>query len=108
MSSHPRGRRSHVTAVVAIVNGDHEVARWPLAVPKPPDLGVVDYVARLQLAASRHGCRVRVDQAPKALADLLRLAGLARSITVTERGMDIEVGAESETGCCWSDLGPEG
>ncbi|MDI2125334.1 STAS domain-containing protein [Yinghuangia seranimata] len=60
---------------------------WLTAVPDAPlrcevgagaraDLVVVDALARLRLAARRHGRDYRVDGAPPALRDLLALVGL--------------------------------
>ena len=42
-----------------------------------PDAVVVDALARLQLAARAHGCRVRLLHAQDELRDLVRLMGLA-------------------------------
>ena len=52
-----------------------EVARLPLPGGGAPDLGAVDAVARLALAARRRDFSVRVDAAPE-LAAVLALAGL--------------------------------
>jgi STAS domain len=43
----------------------------------PVDLDAVDAVARLVLAAGRLGCRVRLENAPPGLCDLLAFVGLA-------------------------------
>jgi ABC-type transporter Mla MlaB component len=45
-----------------------------------PDAVVVDALARLQLAARRRGCEVRLDRASDELLDLVRLMGLANVI----------------------------
>jgi ABC-type transporter Mla MlaB component len=42
-----------------------------------PDAVTVDALARLQLAARRHGCRVRLCSTSKALRDLVSFMGLA-------------------------------
>ncbi|MFD7899305.1 STAS domain-containing protein [Streptomyces sp. NPDC059743] len=42
----------------------------------PPDLAAVDALARLQLTARRHGCRVRLRGAGRELRLLLDLVGL--------------------------------
>ena len=42
----------------------------------PADLAVVDCLARLQLAARRAGCAIRVHDPDPELLDLLDLAGL--------------------------------
>lgn len=106
MSSEASRRRSHVTAVVVLVRGGAEIGQWPLPHAGPPDLAVVDYLARLQLEAARRGCRIRVRQAPAGLADLLRLAGLARSVSGDGCGLVIDVGAESVSDRCGTDAGP--
>jgi ABC-type transporter Mla MlaB component len=41
------------------------------------DLATIDAFARLALAASRLGCRVRLENAPPGLCDLLAFVGLA-------------------------------
>jgi ABC-type transporter Mla MlaB component len=42
-----------------------------------PDAVSVDAVSRLQLAARRHGCRIRLRHASDELVDLIGLMGLA-------------------------------
>jgi hypothetical protein len=42
----------------------------------PPDAVTVDALARLQVAARRHGCRVRLRRASAELRDLLAFMGL--------------------------------
>jgi ABC-type transporter Mla MlaB component len=42
-----------------------------------PDAVVVDALARLQLAASRRGCRVRLVHASEGLRELVELLGLS-------------------------------
>jgi ABC-type transporter Mla MlaB component len=42
-----------------------------------PDAVVVDALARLQLAASRRGCRVRLVSASEGLRELVELMGLS-------------------------------
>jgi ABC-type transporter Mla MlaB component len=41
-----------------------------------PDIGAVDALARLQLAARRSGCRIALQGVPPAMSDLLELMGL--------------------------------
>ena len=77
-----------------------EVARLALPGRGSPDLGAVDAVARLALAARRRGFSLRVDAEPE-LAAVLALAGLdaevvglevaAREVGVLEVGV-LEVG----------------
>ena len=56
-----------------------------------PDLALVDSLARLQLAARRRGCSIRLRNAGRALCDLIALVGLADVLPV-------EVGREPEAG----------
>ncbi|MFP5318689.1 MAG: hypothetical protein ACLGI2_10400 [Acidimicrobiia bacterium] len=63
--------------------------RWPL--PLCADLGLVDALAHLQLAARRAGGRIEVRGASPDLAGLLELVGLAGALAV-------EVGGEPEGG----------
>jgi hypothetical protein len=62
---------------VVLVRGDTEVASWPLPAGRSPDLSVVDGLARLQVAARRAGCSVRLRDAPIQLRELIDLAGLS-------------------------------
>ena len=41
------------------------------------DLGLVDHLARMQLAAARNGCAIRVRGASDELVGLLEVCGLA-------------------------------
>jgi hypothetical protein len=62
---------------VTIVGPDgSELARRVLSGPGAPDLGAVDDVARLALAAGRHGCAIVLAEVCPALRELLELAGL--------------------------------
>jgi hypothetical protein len=61
---------------VVLVCGDVEVASWPLAGLDRPDLAVVNELARLQLAARRMGCSIRLRAACTELRELLDLVGL--------------------------------
>jgi hypothetical protein len=96
---------------VVLVHGDTEVATWPLAPDTPPDLAVVNELARLQLAARRLGCSIRLRNACPELWDLLELAGLvgvvSRAGVVTKAavvdwadacGLVVEMGREAEGG----------
>jgi hypothetical protein len=62
---------------VVLVRGDVEVASWPLPPGGSPDLSVIDRLARLQVAARRAGCSVRLRDAPSQLRELIDLAGLS-------------------------------
>lgn len=62
----------------AIDAGGDTLATWFVVATWPPDLGHVDLVARLRLAAGRASTRrVRVEPSP-GLAELLELAGLGQ------------------------------
>jgi hypothetical protein len=61
---------------VVLVWGGVEVASWPLLRHAPPDLRLVEELARLQLAAGRVGACIRVRN-PGSLRELLDLVGLA-------------------------------
>jgi hypothetical protein len=63
------------TSVVLMRDG-YEVARWPLELLAEPDVGVVDELARLQLAAHRVGMGIRLDSVQPELARLLEFAGI--------------------------------
>jgi hypothetical protein len=82
---------------VVLVRGDVEVASWPLAAATPTDLSVVDHVARLQLAARRLGCSIRLRDACGQLWELLDLAGLTGVVTGAG-ALVVEVGGEPERG----------
>jgi hypothetical protein len=62
-----------------------EVARLALAGHGSPDLGAVDAVARLGLAARRRGFDLRLEDLDPELAALLELAGLAVALGGVER-----------------------
>jgi hypothetical protein len=80
---------------VVLVRGNAEIARWALGGPGRPDLGVVDRLARLQLAARRLGCSIRLEAPCAELAELLVLAGLDEIVVVTDLR---QVGGEPERG----------
>ena len=65
-----------------LLRGDVEVASWPLLCEGRPDLGTVDELARLQLAAKRIGCTIWLRHACEELSALLELAGLGDVIAV--------------------------
>ena len=66
---------------VVLVCGDAEVACWPLPEVQNPDLLVVGQLARLQLAARRLGCSLRLRGAPSRLRELIDLTGLSDIVT---------------------------
>jgi hypothetical protein len=82
---------------VVLVRGDVEVARWPLAQVTRPDLSAIDELARLQLAAQRLGCSIRLSDACGYLWELLDLAGLT-DVVRSAGALVVEVGGETESG----------
>ncbi len=72
-------------ATVVLVRGGTEVASWPLTGEERPDLCTVDTLARLQLAAGRLGCSIRLRDTCSELAALLDLAGLADLVPAEPR-----------------------
>ena len=67
-----------VRGVVVLVRGDREIARWPLELPGATvDLGTIDHLSRLQLAARQLGCEVRLAHLCPHVWELLDLAGLS-------------------------------
>jgi hypothetical protein len=83
--------------MVVLVCGGREVAGWSLEGRERPGLAVVDELARLQLAARRVGCEIRVWNACPELCELLDLAGLAGVITGV-CGSVVQVRGEAEGG----------
>ena len=79
--------RRHTHAIVVLARGGTEVASWPLLLDGGPDLEVVDELARLQLAARRLGCSIRLRDLGEELSQLLDLVGLR-----------VEVAGEAECG----------
>jgi hypothetical protein len=102
MISGRRARRRGVlrrdpAALVVLVRGGMEVARWPLTFDGPVDLSLVDGLARLQLAARRLDCSLQLHDVCDELAELLAFLGLARAVTgvVAEVvGLPLEPGLE--------------
>jgi ABC-type transporter Mla MlaB component len=64
-------------ARVVLMRGDAEVALWTLPGGQRPDLPLVDWLARLQLAAQRAGCSIRLRDPSRQLRELIDLAGLS-------------------------------
>ncbi|MEA2901432.1 MAG: hypothetical protein QOH36_1319 [Actinomycetota bacterium] len=82
-----------VAAVVVLARDGVEVASWPLEVHGPVDLSVVDDLARLQLAARRLGCSLKLRDPSGELTALLAFLGLARAT-----GAVLQVIGEAECG----------
>ncbi len=98
------GRPSCVTrrdlhATVVLVCGRTEVASWPLTGTGRPDVSSVDALARLQLAARRLGCSIRLRDPCPELSALLDLVGLREVVTgAPGPGRCLEVVGEPEDG----------
>ncbi len=88
--------RRQPRAEVVLLRGDEEVARWALMWAGHPDLGLVDDVARLQLAARRAGCSIWLRHACPELVQLLELVGLGD--VVPGPGRPLQVVGEAEDG----------
>ncbi len=86
--------RARLRAEVVLLRGDEEVASWVLRWTGPPDLGLVDEVARLQLAARRLGCSIWLRHACPDLLHLLEVTGL-RSVVGRRR---LQVVGQAEGG----------
>ncbi len=85
------------TAVVLVVDGVEVVVGRLGALP--PDLGVVDALARLQLVAMRQGCSIRLRDVGDDLAGLLELVGLTGLIAGDPGGRGrsgLEAGGQAE------------
>ena len=100
MSSGPAGRhipvlRRDTYALVVVLSGDVQVASWPLEGDGPPDIGVVDELARLQLRARRMGCSIRLREVSAELFELLDLLGLGAAVPCVP-GLRVEVGGDAE------------
>jgi hypothetical protein len=78
--------------MVVLIYGDAELAAWPLANRRHPDLELVDQLARLQLHAHRLGCSIRLREASAELSELLTLVGLAEIVSAG----GLEVGRQAE------------
>jgi hypothetical protein len=61
--------------------GDVEVVNWPIATSRGSDLAVVDALARLQLAAQRCGCAIRLRGVEDDLLGVIDLVGLGAVLT---------------------------
>jgi hypothetical protein len=61
--------------------GDIEVVHWPVTTAGGGELAVVDALARLQRAARRFGCALRLRGGEDALLGLIDLVGLRNVLT---------------------------
>jgi hypothetical protein len=83
--------REYADPTVVLVCGDVAVVSWPWVLRGRRDLEVIDALARLQLAARRVGCTIRLRDVCPELSELLHLTGLTEVLRV-------EVGRQSEGG----------
>ena len=81
--------------MVVLARDGVEIVSWPLEVHGPVDLDVVDDLARLQLAARRMGCSIRLRDACCELTALLAFLGLAKAIAGST-GACLQVVGEAE------------
>ena len=81
--------------MVVLLRGRSELATWALAPRGRLDLSVVDDLARLQLAARRLGCSIRLRAPDGQLLELLDLAGLGAVVPGACLG---KVGGQAEGG----------
>ncbi len=65
---------------VVLVCGGREVGAWLAVGEGPPDLAVVEALARMQLAARRLGGQIQVRDVSTELKELLDLAGLGGQV----------------------------
>jgi hypothetical protein len=105
MSLRARRRRSYVSrgevkATVVLVHGGAEVASWPLPTQGRADVSLVDELARLQLAARRLGCSIRLRGACSEVSDVLDLLDLVGLAEIIGRigGLVVEVSGEPKGG----------
>ena len=61
-----------------------------------PDAVTVDALARLQVAAMRRGCAVRLENASEPLLELVELMGLTHVLSARSRGLPRELEREPE------------
>ncbi|MEA2828422.1 MAG: hypothetical protein QOG43_2861 [Actinomycetota bacterium] len=83
--------------MVVLARDGVEIVSWPLEVDGRVDLGVVDDLARLQLAARRMGCSIRLRDACGELTALLAFLGLARAVAGATAAV-LQVVGEAEGG----------
>jgi hypothetical protein len=76
-------------AIVFVVDGV-EVAAWPVVLDGPPDLVVVDALARLHLDARRLGGAIRLRNPCEQLCRLLELVGMAELLPLEALGQPEE------------------
>ena len=81
--------------MVVLSRGDVEVTAWPVGAHNRGDLATVEELARLQLAARRIGCSIRLRDVCRELSELLELVGLGEVLT-DPPGSALEAGGKAE------------
>jgi hypothetical protein len=66
--------------IVVLTRGDTELGRWALGACDRSDLRTINELARMQLAAGRIGCAIRVRDACAEVAGLIELIGLTETL----------------------------
>lgn len=85
-------------ADLSLATGSRSDLVCDAAAVRTANLGTLDALARLELAARQHGLSLVVQPAPRGLADLLDLCGLAGLLTRLHSGTDgsIEPGGQTK------------
>jgi hypothetical protein len=81
-------------ATVAMVRGRAVLQTWSVDGDGPPDVGVVDRLARVQLMARRFGCSICLRDTNADLALLLDLLGLSHLFGGPPSVVEVERKAE--------------
>ncbi|MGH8884715.1 MAG: hypothetical protein ACRDYX_05990 [Egibacteraceae bacterium] len=81
--------------MVLLVRGGVEVASWPLMAGARIDLSIIDELGRMQLAARRLGCAIRLRDACAELSELLDLVGLGEAVPCVA-GLRLQPGSQAE------------
>jgi len=84
--------------MVVLARDGVDVASWPLGAQGRPDLALVNELARLQLAAKRLGCTIRLVATRADLGELLELVGLLRLFVGAKAELRVEVLGQAK-GC---------
>jgi hypothetical protein len=82
--------------IVVRAPGDIEVVSWPVTTGGRCELALVDALARLELAARRWGCAIRLRGAEDELLGLIDLVGLKAVLTGPPPSGGVERAGEAE------------
>jgi hypothetical protein len=74
-------------AVIVLVVDDQTVPIGVIGPGSPCDLGMVDQLLRLSLAARRHGMSIRLSAVHQDLRDLVELVGVAEQLGMDRVGL---------------------